>query len=106
MLTEQCPKQKFELIKSNICTDKLPSIIENIVVANIDVDLFDATKDALNKVAEKIVKGGIIIAEDPTSTPALIGAFYAMEKFLETSKGKKFMKLHLLGQYFLIKMDE
>jgi hypothetical protein len=36
----------------------------------------------------------------------LIGAFYAMEKFLETPLGKKFMKLHLVGQYFLIKIHE
>ena len=49
-----------------------------------------------------MVKGGIIISEDP---PGLIGAFYAMEKFLETSEGKNYMKLHLLGQYFLIKLN-
>ena len=80
-------------------------VVANIVVANIDVDLYDATRDAFSKVAEKMVKGGIIIAEDPTSTPALIGAFFAMEHFLKTDIGKKFMKLHLIGQYFLIKME-
>lgn len=106
LLNRECPKQDFKLIKSNICSDELPESIEKIVVANIDVDLYDATRDAINKVAPKIVKRGIIIAEDPTSTPGLIGAFYAMEKFLETPLGKKFMKLHLGGQYFLIKMDD
>ena len=106
LLSNQCPAQDFKLIKSNICRDELPSEIKNIVVANIDVDIYEATRDAYNKVGEKIVKGGIIIAEDPTSTPALIGAFYAMEKFLETPLGKKFIKLHLLGQYFLIRMNE
>jgi hypothetical protein len=105
ILSEECPNQHFKLIKSNICKDDLPEDIKNIVVANIDVDLYDATRDAFIKVADKVVKGGIIIAEDPTSTPALIGAFYAMEKFLETPVGKKFMKLHLGGQYFLIKME-
>jgi hypothetical protein len=104
ILTRECPESDFILIESNICRDELPSDIKNIVVANIDVDIFDATRDALNKVAIKIVKGGIIIAEDPTSTPGLIGAFYAMEKFLDTPLGKKFMKLHLVGQYFLIKI--
>ena len=83
----------------------MPDKIEKIVVANIDVDILDATRDALNKVDEKMVKGGIIICEDPTSTPGLIGAFYAMVKFLETLKGKNYMKLHLLGQYFLIKIN-
>ena len=104
LLGSHSHNNNFNIVKSNICKDKLPDNIKNIAVANIDVDLYDATRDALEKVAPKIVKGGIIIAEDPTSTPYLIGAFYAMEKFLKTEEGKKFMKLHLLGQYFLIKM--
>jgi len=106
ILTRECPEQEFTLVESNICKDELPLNINNIVVANIDVDIYDATRDAFNKVAEKMVKGGIIIAEDPTSTPGLIGAFYAMEEFLNTSIGKKFMKLHLVGQYFLIKIND
>ena len=106
LLSRECPEQEFELVKSNICVDELPETIDKIAVANIDVDIYDATRDALIKVASKIVKGGIIIAEDPTSTPALIGAFYAMEKFLQTDLGKKFMRLHLGGQYFLIKMHD
>ena len=104
-LESKCPNQDFELIKSNICIDSLPDKIQRIVVANIDVDILEATRDALNKVHEKMVKGGIIICEDPTSTPALIGAFYAMEKFLETQGKENYMKLHLFGQYFLIKLN-
>jgi len=104
LLESKCPNQDFELIKSNICRDRLPDKIKKIVVANIDVDILEATEDALNKVHKKIVKGGIIICEDPTSTPGLIGAFYAMEKFLQSLEGKNYMKLHLLGQYFLIKL--
>jgi hypothetical protein len=104
MLKDECPNSDFKLIKSNICSDNLPSEIDKIVVANIDVDMLEATVAAFEKVADKIVDGGIIIAEDPTSTPGLIGAFYAMEKFLLTDVGKKFMKLHLIGQYFLIKI--
>ena len=84
----------------------MPESIENIVVATIDVDMYDAIRDALNKVSPKVVKGGIIILDDPTCTPGCIGAFYAMEKFLETEMGKKYMKLHLIGQYFLIKMHD
>ena len=104
-LQSKCPEQHFKLIKSYICRDDLPDYIEKIVVANIDVDMLEATRDALNKVNKKMVKGGIIICEDPTSTPGLIGAFYAMEKFLETPEGKNYMKLHLFGQYFLIKLN-
>ena len=101
ILSRECPDSNFILVESNIRRDELPSDINKIVVANIDVNIYDAIKDVFNKVVGKIVKGGIIIAEDPTSTPGLIGSFYAMEKFLDTSLGKKFMKLHLGGQYFL-----
>jgi len=104
LLKEECNNSDFELIESNICSNDLPPQIEKIVVANIDVDMLEATSAAFMKVAEKIVTGGIIIAEDPTSTPGLIGSFYAMEQFLLTDIGKKFMKLHLIGQYFLIKI--
>jgi hypothetical protein len=104
LLKEECPLQHFQLIKSNICKDALTSQINKIVVANIDVDMLEATYSALEKVAEKIVVGGIIIAEDPTATPLLMGSFFAMESFLNTEIGKKFMKLHLGGQYFLIKL--
>ena len=105
ILSEECPQQDFLLVQSNICRDELPSSIQHIALANLDVDLYEATRDGLNKLAPKIVKGGIIMAEDPVSTPGLIGAFYAMEKFLETPLGKSFMKLHLGQQYFLIRME-
>ena len=93
------------MVKSNICSDELPSEIDKISLANVDVDALEATATALEKVAKKVVIGGIILAEDATSTPALIGAFYAMEEFLKTDLGKHFMKLHLQGQYFLIRMN-
>jgi hypothetical protein len=103
LLREENSNQNFELIKSNICSEQLPLKIEKIAVANIDVDIYDATKAAIEKIAERLVTGGIIIAEDPASTPQLIGAYYAMEKFLQTPLGQKFMKIHVTGQYFLIK---
>ena len=96
ILSCECPDQDFKLVQSNICVDELPSDIKKIVVCNIDVDIYDASRDAFSKVSEKIVKGGIIIAEDPASTPGLIGAYYAMEKFLQTPIGKKFIKIHLI----------
>ncbi len=92
-----------QLIINNICTDPLPEVIQNIAVANIDVDIYDATKDALIKVSPKIVHGGIIICEDPTSTPGLYGAFLAMENFLESNEGSQYIKIFKGGQYFLLK---
>ncbi|MEP6512762.1 MAG: hypothetical protein ABJA79_02750 [Parafilimonas sp.] len=47
----------FELIQGNICSDSLRSAIRKICVANIDVDMYEPTLAALNKVAEHIPKG-------------------------------------------------
>jgi len=94
----------FELVQSNICTDMLPSAIKKIVVANIDVDMFESTRDSLLKISPLVVKGGIIICEDPACTPALYGAFLAMEDFLATKEGKNYIKIFKSGQYFLIRL--
>jgi len=90
------------MVQSNICAEELPKQITKIAVANIDVDIYDATKAAMEKVAPLIVRGGIMICEDPTSTPGLYGASVAMHDFLETPQGRKFMPLFKGGQYFLI----
>lgn len=94
----------FELVQSNICTDMLPSAIKKIVVANIDVDMFESTRDSLLKISPLVVKGGIIICEDPACTPALYGALLAMEDFLATKEGKNYIKIFKSGQYFLIRL--
>ena len=96
----------FKLIKNNICNDDLPKDIKKIALANIDVDMLEAVEAALQKVAPLITRKGIIICEDATSVPGLIGAYYAMEKFLKTELGKKFIKLYLKSQYVLIKVDD
>ncbi len=94
----------FELVQCNVCTDMLPSAIKKIVVANIDVDMFEPTRDSLLKISPLVVKGGIIICEDPASTPALYGALLAMEDFLATKEGKNYIKIFKYGQYFLIRL--
>lgn len=91
------------LIKANICTNDLPAQIQKIAVANIDVDMYEPTLAALNKVSNLIVPGGIIICEDPASTPALYGSLLAMETFLATDRGNEYTKIYLGSQYFLIK---
>ncbi len=91
-------------IKTNIITNELPEEIKEIALCNIDVDIYDAVYAALKKVAPLIVKHGIIIAEDYGHTPWLIGAQYAVRKFLEETKG--FMPLYFSsGQIMLIRVD-
>ena len=96
----------FELVASNICADPLPAQITKIAVANIDVDMYEPTVAALAQVADRVVDGGIILCEDPTSTPSLYGALLAMEQFLQTESGRRFIKLFKYGQYVLIKQPE
>ena len=93
----------FELIEANICAADLPASINKISVANVDVDMYEATRDALNKCAERIADGGIIICEDAAATPALYGAYLAMNEFLATPSGRRFIPVFKQGQYFLIK---
>ncbi len=95
-------KQKFNLLDLDITSDELPNI-GSISVANIDVDLYEANLTALKKVSGLIVSGGIIICEDPPSTPGLYGAACAVEDFLNSSLGQKFKKLYLDTQIFLIR---
>ncbi|MDE1184171.1 TylF/MycF/NovP-related O-methyltransferase [Paraburkholderia sp.] len=94
----------FEMVAGNICADELPAEITRISVANIDVDMYEPTLAAYRKVADLIEVGGLIIAEDPASTPGLYGALLAMEEFLESEQGKRFYKVFKGSQYFLIKM--
>jgi hypothetical protein len=93
----------FHLKACNICDiETFPIEIKKIAVANIDVDMYEPTLQALNVVSELMAPGGIIIAEDPASTPALYGALLAMEVFLKSERGSNFLKVFKHGQYFLI----
>ncbi len=95
--------KNIEIIQSNIITDELPTDIEKICAANIDVDMYEAVKAALYKLKDKIVKNGIIICEDYGHTPGLIGAQKATEEFLAENPDM-FIKIYLnSGQLFLIK---
>jgi hypothetical protein len=96
-------KLNYTLYKNNICVDSLPGKLKKISVANIDVDMYEPTLYSLMKTCDLVVPGGVIICEDAASTPALYGAYLAMEDFLETEKGKQFTKVFKTGQYFLIK---
>lgn len=89
--------------KSNIITDDLKKISEKACLINLDVDLYEAVKAGLFKCAGIIVQHGIIIVEDAGHTPLLIGARLAINEFLETETGKRFIPVYMeSGQTFLI----
>jgi hypothetical protein len=90
--------------KLNIISDPLPPEIRRISFANIDVDLHEAVYSALVRLAPLMAVGGIMICEDAGHTPALIGARYALEKFMQSENGKAFTPVHMTsGQVFLVK---
>ena len=80
-------KQEFHLLDLNITSEELPNI-GPISVANVDVDLYEASLTSLKKVSGLVVSGGIIICEDPPSTPSLYGAACAVEEFLHSALGQ------------------
>jgi hypothetical protein len=93
----------YELVTSNICCDEIPKNIKNISLANIDVDMYEPTRDSLIKISKKMSKNGIIMCEDPVHR-GLYGALYAMEDFLVgNDEGKKYIKIFKKNHYFLIK---
>jgi hypothetical protein len=94
----------FTISKLDVINDDLPASIKEIALCNLDVDLYEAIKAGLSKVAPLIVRGGIIILEDQGHTPFLAGAFLATMEFLH-AEGNDFAPIHLAsGQMFLIKL--
>ena len=94
---------EYELIQSNVICDALPQQITDIAVAYIDVDIFEATVAALDKVDERITDGGVIMIEDYGHTPPLIGAQIAVDDFYKRNR-EKYMGLYLQsGQYVFIR---
>jgi hypothetical protein len=97
--------QEVHAIQTEICTDELPSAIQQIALANIDVDLYEAVFAALLKLSPLMAHRGIMIVEDPTSLPGLYGAYLAMTEFLETDIGRDFIGVRTTTQYFLIRVQ-
>lgn len=92
------------VIRNNVIDDPLPPEIGEVVVANIDVDLYEAVRAALFKVAPRIVTGGIMIVEDPGHTPSLIGSRLALEEFLESADSASFLPVYMeSGQTLMIR---
>jgi len=95
----------YKLVVNNICQDNLPEEIKSISLAHVDVDIYEATFEAIKKVSKRLSKNGIIMCEDPVNTPICYGALYAMEEFLKTQEGKGFIKIFKKNHYFLMKQN-
>ncbi|MBP3805039.1 MAG: class I SAM-dependent methyltransferase [Oribacterium sp.] len=93
----------YTLIKSNIITDPFPKQIRKIAVCNIDVDMYEAVAEALEKTFELVVVGGVILAEDYGHTPALLGAHQAIDEFYCRHKTEIYGLYMMSGQFIMIK---
>jgi hypothetical protein len=94
----------FSLHVRNIITDGLPPEITQIAVANVDVDLLEATASALETLAPLVVVGGIMVCEDPTSAHVL-GAAVAMQAFLRAHRGEWVPILMSNATYMLLRIQ-
>lgn len=92
--------------RCNVITDAIPPGVSQsgVRLANIDVDLYEATVAGLTRFAPLIVPGGIMICEDAGHTPLLIGALKAVEEFMATDAGRHFCRIDMpSGQAFLVR---
>ena len=93
----------YNLVRGNVITGDILNEINAIAICNIDVDLYEAVEAALCRVKDRIVNGGVILAEDYGHTPHLFGAQYAIRKFYEENR-KIFYGIYLQsGQFLLIR---
>lgn len=93
-----------EVRKGNIIESSCLDDVKEIAIANIDVDLYEAVLAALNKIFPKVVRGGVIIVEDPGHSPLLIGARVALDDFLkQLNKDSYFLVQMESGQFIIIK---
>jgi len=87
LLEKQNLAKNVEIIKGNIL-ETLDSYLEDnphlkISLLHIDVDLYEATKHVLEKLYDKVSKGGIIIFDD---YGAFAGANKAIDDFFNNSQ--------------------
>lgn len=102
---EGLPGVNIEVARCNIISDPIPEAIvrAGVRLANIDVDLYEATAAGLARIAPLMVPGGIMICEDAGHTPMLIGALKAVEEFLDSDAGRRFCRIDMSsGQAFLV----
>ncbi len=92
------------LTRCNIICGELPPEVDRIAVCNIDVDMYEAVTCALEKTADRMVPGGIILVEDQGHTPNIAGGFLAVRDFLASPRGAGFLSWNLTsGQALLVK---
>lgn len=95
-----------KVISRNILQPEGIQEVDTLAFASIDVDIYEAVGRALDLVDNKIVKGGIILVEDPGHTPRLLGAKVALDEWLDSFPSDRYLKFFLeSGQYLLVRQN-
>ena len=95
---------KLDIIKRNIIEKNALKETNEICLAIIDVDIYEAVYAALHHVHEKLSISGIIAVEDAGHTPMLLGAKLALEDFLNDIEPETYLKIQMeSGIYLLFK---
>jgi hypothetical protein len=86
--------ENFKLIEGNIFKT-IPKFLKNnqhtkIALLNLDMDIYEPTKYALNKFFKYMSNGGIILIDDYST---VYGATKAVDEFLKKNKSLKIQKL-------------
>ena len=86
--------ENFELIKGDV-HKTIPNFIKDkdstkIALLHLDMDVYEPTKYAINKLFERMSSNGIILIDDYV---AVEGATRAIDEFLKPKKGLKLQKL-------------
>lgn len=89
----------FEIRQLEIVNEELPEYLQQIAVAHIDVDMFEPTLAALQKVAPRMQPGGVIVLDD---VDHLYGAYAALQEFLGLPAGKRFVRVASRAQILLV----
>lgn len=66
LLAANCDLSRFTMVQGDIrqTADQMKSIPGNVVVAYIDVDIYEPSKAALNALTDKLVSGAILMFDD------------------------------------------
>ena len=96
----------FELIQGDVIKT-IPTFIQKnkrikISLLHLDMDIYKPTKFILEKLVNKIVKGGIILIDDYNS---VYGATKAVDEFLKKNRNLKIKKLTNYKTPFYIVID-
>jgi hypothetical protein len=99
--------QTLHIFQRNIIDERGIEEVDKIAFANIDVDMYEAVYAALHHVHRKLVKNGIVVAEDAGHTPLLLGATLAVNQFLNDVGRTKYHVIQMeSGQYVMIRIEQ